>query len=186
MLYQPQFPQALAQIAPALLQRLSRGEAFEPFPGFTVQVRGELLHAPYRVYYDERNLQQCIQKTSGPAQILALCLGSRHSNGHVREACLRQLLQMEAACNQDWVVPFVIRLSSDYVRQIAELVADHIPQLSTQSYGCFAAENPDFITLRKQQVASYWDCYHRAHYPRLRLHPGMRFLRWVEQARELR
>lgn len=182
MLYQPQFPQALAQIAPALLQILGRGEAFEPFPGFSVKVRGELLHAPYRVYYDERNLQQCIQKSSGPAQWLALCLGCCHASGHVREACLRQLLQAEAARSEDWVVSFVIRLSSDYVRQIAELLADHIPQLSKQSYGCFAAENPDFITLRKQQVASYWDCYHRAHYPRLRQHPGMRFLHWVGQA----
>ena len=95
MRYQPQFPAALKDIAPDLLQRLGKGEAFEPYPGFTVNVNEELLHVPYRVYYDEHRLQQCIQKTTGPTQWLALCLGSRHANGHVREACLRQLIAQD-------------------------------------------------------------------------------------------
>lgn len=183
MLYQAQLPSALQAIAPSLLQRLGRGEAFEPYPGFTTQVQGESLHAPYRVYYDEKNLRQCIQKTSGPTQWLALCLGCCHANGHVREACLRELLQTESARNEDWVVPFIVRLSSDYVLQMAELLVQHMAILNPQSYGRFAAENPEFITLRKQQVASYWDCYHRAQHPLLRQHPGIRFLRWIEQAR---
>ena len=81
MLYRPQFPQALSDTAAALLQKLGKSQALEPCPGFTVRIDGELLHAPYRVYYDERELQQCIQKSSGPTQQLALCLGSRHANG---------------------------------------------------------------------------------------------------------
>ena len=179
MRYQPQFPAALKDIAPDLLQRLGKGEAFEPYPGFTVNVNEELLHVPYRVYYDEHRLQQCIQKTSGPTQWLALCLGSRHANGHVREACLRQLIAQDCA----WVVPFIVPLGGDYVLEIAEFLAAHIHQLSGPSYGRFAAQNPQFVTRCKQQTASYWDCYHRRRYPLLRQHPSIRFLQWVDAAR---
>ncbi|MDH1337098.1 hypothetical protein N5D77_24960 [Comamonas thiooxydans] len=179
MLYQPRFPQALSDTAAALLQRLGKSQAFEPYPGFTISINGELLHAPYRVYYDKRELQQCIQESSGPTQQLALCLGSRHANGKVREACLRQLL--EHGCN--WVLPFVVRAAGEYVLEIAEHLAAQTHRLLPNSYGRFAAENPEFVITCKQQAASYWDCYHRQRYPLLRQHPGIRFLRWVDEAR---
>lgn len=180
MLCQPRFPQALSDIAVALLRRLEKSQALEPCPGFTVRIDGQLLHAPYRVYYDERELQQCIQKSSGPTQQLALCLGSRHANGHVRETCLRQLLAHDC----DWVLPFVVRAAGEYVLEIAEHLTAQTHRLSPHSYGRFAAENPEFVTTCKQQAASYWDCYHRQHYPLLRQHPGIRFLRWVDEARQ--
>ena len=34
------------------------------------------------------------------------------------------------------------------------------------------------------QATSYWDCYHRQRYPLLHQHPGIRFLRWVDEARQ--
>lgn len=179
MLYQPRFPQALSDIAVALLRRLEKSQALESYPGFTVRINGELLHAPYRVYYDERELQQCIQKSSGPTHQLALCLGSRHANGHVREICLRQLLAHDC----DWVRPFVVRAAGEYVLEIAEHLTAQTHRLSPHSYGRFAAENPDFVTTCKQQAASYWDCHHRQRYPLPRQHPGIRFLRWVDEAR---
>lgn len=180
MLYQPRFPQALSDIAVALLRRLEKSQALESYPGFTVRIDGELLHAPYRVYYDERELQQCIQKSSGPTHQLALCLGSRHANGHVREICLRQLLAHDC----DWVRPFVVRAAGEYVLEIAEHLTAQTHRLSPHSYGRFAAENPDFVTTCKQQAASYWDCYHRQRYPLLNQHPGIRFLCWVDEARQ--
>lgn len=180
MLYRPQFPQALGDTAAALLQKLGKSQAFEPCPGFTISINGELLHAPSRVYYDERALQQCIQQSSGPTQQLALCLGSRRANGHVRETCLRQLLAHDC----DWVLPFVVRAAGEYVLEIAELLAAQTHRLSPHSYGRFAAENPGFVIICKQQATSYWDCYHRQRYPLLHQHPGIRFLRWVDEARQ--
>ena len=180
MLYRPQFPQALSDIAAALLQKLGKSQALEPCPGFTVRIDGELLHAPYRVYYDERELQQCIQKSSGPTHQLALCLGSRHANGHVREICLRQLLAHDCG----WVLPFVVRAAGEYVLEIAEHLPAQTHRLSPRSYGRFAAENPGFVIICKQQATSYWDCYHRQRYPLLHQHPGVRFLRWVDEARQ--
>lgn len=180
MLYQPRFPQALSDIAVALLRRLEKSQALESCPGFTAKIDGALLHAPYRVYYDERELQQCLQDSSGPTHQLALCLGSRHANGHVRETCLRQLLAHDC----DWVLPFVVRAAGEYVLEISEHLTAQTHRLSPHSYGRFAAENPDFLTACKQQAASYWDCYHRQRYPLLHQHPGIRFLRWVDQARQ--
>jgi hypothetical protein len=114
-------------------------------------------------------------KSSGPTQQLALCLGSRHANGHVRETCLRQLLAHDC----DWVLPLWSGAAGEYVLEIAEHLTEHIPW-SPRSYGALLPRTPSLITLRKQQAASYWDCYHRQRYPLLRQHPGIRFLRWVE------
>jgi hypothetical protein len=67
-------------------------------------------------------------KSSGPTQQLALCLGSRHANGHVRETCLRQLLAHDC----DWVLPFVVRAAGEYVLEIAEHLTAQTHRLSPQ------------------------------------------------------
>ena len=40
------------------------------------------------------------------------------------------------------------------------------------AYGRLLADNPDFLTTTMQRVISYWSCYHRSAYPRLREYPG--------------
>ncbi|WP_230629923.1 hypothetical protein [Comamonas testosteroni] len=95
---------------------MEKSQVLESCPGFTARIDGELLHAPCRVYYDEPELQQCIEESSGSTHQLALCLGSRHANGHVRETCLRQLLVHDC----DWVLPFVVRATGEYVLEISE------------------------------------------------------------------
>lgn len=74
-------------------------------------------------------------------------------------------------------------LLAQYVLEIAEHLATQPHRLLPNSYGRFAAENPEFVMTCKQQAASYWDCYHRHRYPLLRQHPGIPFLRWVDEAR---
>lgn len=77
-----------------------------------------------------------------------------------------------------WVVPFVVQFVGEYVVEIVEiirreLVTDTIPATVHHAiYGRFAAENPAFVALTAQRVASYWDCYFRNRYPSIQEHPG--------------
>ncbi len=51
--------------------------------------------------------------------MLALSLGTRHSDGRIREECLRQIV----AVDRPWVAPFVVQLLGEYVIKIVEVIA---------------------------------------------------------------
>ena len=76
-----------------------------------------------------------------------------------------------------WTAPFIVRLLGEYVIEIVESIFGALATGEARSplvtiCGHFAGHNPDFVALTRQQAASYWDCYHRRLYPRLRL-PGI-------------
>jgi hypothetical protein len=76
--------------------------------------------------------------------MLALCIGSKHWDGYIREECVRGL----AAVGRPWVVPFVVQLIGEYVVEIVEAAAATvISDASSAQFAEFARENPPFIAL---------------------------------------
>ena len=69
--------------------------------------------------------------------MLALCLGTRHHDGHLREACLRQLLLQERA----WTVPFVVHLCGEYVLEIVEVIGAALPAWNGEALARYLREN---------------------------------------------
>ncbi|MFC4017623.1 hypothetical protein ACFOW4_06660 [Micromonospora sp. GCM10011542] len=141
---------------------------------FRVLVDGEPVSIPYRIYSDEPSVAAQTALTATQRAVLD-CLYTRHHDGRVRQRRLEQVI----ALIQPWVAPFVVRLVGEYVDDILlviqralapELAVPHSPTAAV--YGRFAAENPAFVALTGQQVASYWDCYHRRRYPTLTDYPG--------------
>ncbi len=113
------FPAALAGTVAQLLPALGSNHAPPPF---AVRQDGQVLQIPTRTYYDSERLLACT-RLAGDAGVIALCLGARHHDGHVREACLRQLLLQERA----WTVPFVVHLCGEYVLEIIEVIGAVLP-----------------------------------------------------------
>jgi hypothetical protein len=179
MTYRPIFPAALQPSASALLRALVLEELAPAMPGFTVLVRGEQLSAPYRVYYAPANLRSMISRSSGDTRLLALCFGSRHWDGHVREECLRQLL---VPTDRPWVVPFVVQLIGEYVIEIVEAIAATISSETAARFCEFARENPGFMATTRRRATSYWACYYRQRFPALRSYPAYVALEAIEQA----
>ena len=107
-------------------------------------------------------------------QTVLQCLYTRHHDGFVRQRYLQQAIGSPHA----WVVPFVVQLVGEYVIEIIVAIRDALSDLdapgSTQQalYGRFLAENPAFLELTSQRVASYWDCYYRSSYPSRADYPG--------------
>ncbi|MBQ0978091.1 hypothetical protein [Micromonospora zamorensis] len=145
-----------------------------PTSPFRVLVDGETVVIPSRIYSDAPSV--AAEATLSATQRAVLdCLYTRHHDGRVRQRRLERVVGLI----QPWVAPFVVQLVGEYVDEIVsvirrvlapELVVPHSPTEAV--YGRLAAENPAFVALTGQRVASYWDCYLRRRYPTLIDYPG--------------
>lgn len=169
MTYQPLFPAALQPTALALLGQISSPRLTTTQQGFQVNIRGELLSAPARLYGSPNDLRDSIEKASGDSRTLALCLGTRHSDGHVREECARRLIPTD----RPWAAPFLVQLLGEYVIEIVEVIAEAVQQGTIQNLTDFARENPTFMAITRQRATSYWDCYFRSRFPSRQTYPAI-------------
>lgn len=165
------FPAAVAPVAREVAGWLAHGEITPPRYAFAVSVDGETVSIPKRVYYQPSRLMTATH-AQGLAGLVALCLGSRHHDGFVREACLRRLLDKP----QPWVVPFVVQLVGEYVVEIVQAVEEALPRLDPLVYGHFFQENPRFLDTTGRRVTSYYYAYREAGYPRRGDEPGSRVM----------
>jgi hypothetical protein len=145
--------------------------------GFKVLVQGEVLSAPYRVYYQTAKFRLVIASSTGDSRSLALALGTRHCDGYVREECLRQIVVMD----RPWIVPFIVQLIGEYVIEIVEVIAAAIPVANAERFSEFALANPGFMATTRRRATSYWDCYYRNRFPKLQTYPGIAALDSIER-----
>ncbi|KQV53026.1 hypothetical protein ASC95_09655 [Pelomonas sp. Root1217] len=137
--------------------------------GFQVTVRGELFSAPARLYCSPRVLRALIENATGDTRTLALCLGTRHWNGYIREECLRRLISTDFP----WAAPFLVQLLGEYVIEIVEVIAEAVRQATIQNLSDFARANPKFMAITRQRATSYWDCYFRRGFRSLQTYPAI-------------
>ncbi|WP_367344855.1 hypothetical protein [Stenotrophomonas bentonitica] len=150
---------------------LARGCATESEDEVQVQVKGLPLRFPARVYYAEEDVREGCRAGGVVAQV-ALCMGTRHHDGYLRQQCVRDLLPAE----EPWMVPFVLQLLGEYVVEISEHIDAAITDPPPARYVEFAAENPRYIQRLRQQATSYWNEYYRRTYPNRLEYPALRAL----------
>lgn len=96
------------------------------------------------------------------------CIYSRDENGYIRQACLEKIIQL----SDPWVPPFVLKLLSEYVIQIIDLIAVKVDNLQSELYADFINNNPYFVINMKKRIISYWACYFMGQYPKFTDSPG--------------
>ncbi|MDZ4837568.1 MAG: hypothetical protein SGJ27_27595 [Candidatus Melainabacteria bacterium] len=139
-----------------------------------VQVGGEWLHIPHRIYRQDAFTHPANLLPEAQRAVVA-CISTRHYDGYVRDREVLKLLTV----NEPWVVPFVVQLTGEYVVEIIQNMYANIGLVPVDCYIQFAAENPGFIDLTKKRAISYWDCYYRREYPQFGDYPGFQFLNAV-------
>ena len=139
-----------------------------------VAVRGEPMEIPSRIYLDAIRPDELPVDVPSLERAIVGCLYTRHHIGYVRQRWLRQIVRV----NEPWIVPFVVQLLGEYVVEIIVDIVRALPDLAdpgsaqAQHYGGVLAENPQFLDLTRQRVASYWSCYYRGQYLRWSEYPG--------------
>ncbi|MFE0629051.1 hypothetical protein ACFW3D_19090 [Streptomyces sp. NPDC058864] len=161
------FPAALAPDVRAVAALLPP----PPF-GPIWEVHGDV-RIPVRLYHDEPDPDVAPSLT--PRQRLVLhCLYAVHHDGYVRQRHAAQI----AGVAEPWTVPFVVRLTGEYVPEIvADLHARLTEALAPGSearrvHGRFAAEHPEFLAVTERRAVSYWNEYHFWRFPGFGGHPA--------------
>lgn len=142
------------------------------------QMRGEACAFPGRVYYTVGRIATVTQGLQGTARELALCLASRHHDGYVREAAIRNPYLWESPLS----VPFSVQLLGEYVVEIGKIIEEHMAVTGIQPYIDFAKENPGFVETTRRRTISYWDCYYRSDYRRMQEFPCYRAVQRIISA----
>jgi len=111
---QKAFPSYLQKDADKIADFLQQNDpkSFKTIGTEVVCLNGEVLELPQRVYFGEFNTQNLTLVQEQMLNCLYLC----HSNGHLREFYLRELL----AVKEDFALPFIAKLFGDYVIEIPE------------------------------------------------------------------
>ncbi|RZI61580.1 MAG: hypothetical protein EOP37_07540 [Rubrivivax sp.] len=169
MTFQILLPSTLQPFGHALVRSLFQSERDVSPKGITVLVRGEVLAFPSRVYCAPDRLHAVVDHATADARKLALCFGTRHHDGHIREACLRRL----GAMDTPWAIPFWIQLLGEYVVEIAEVVVEAVASADPTELADFVTGNPGFMATTRRRVISYWDCYHRDRWSTVTTYPAM-------------
>ncbi|MFK0149342.1 hypothetical protein ACIQUZ_30110 [Streptomyces griseus] len=167
------FPAHLAGDVESVLAVMPEARLAPTMP-FEVEVRGETVAIPSRIYNEEPSPDSERPAVTGTQQVILHCLYSRHSDGRVRQRHLEQIV----ASGEPWVVPFVVQLVGEYVLEIIEAIGRGLPGLAVPGsaqrrlYGEFIARNPAFFARTERRVVSYWSCYYRRTYGAFGTYPG--------------
>lgn len=144
-----------------------------PMTPFEVEVQGETVAIPSRVYNEEPGAEHA-RALSETQQMVLHCLYSRHHDGRVRQRHLERIV----ASGEPWAVPFVVQSVGGHVLEIITSIAQGLPGLAEPGsaqrrlYGEFIARNPAFFARTERRVVSYWSCYHRREYGAFGTYPG--------------
>ena len=166
------FPQILEGDVRAVAAAVVKGQPHARFPlSDRVRLRGEELLIPKRVYYKASALRAACGR-EGWEGTVALCLGTRHHDGFLRQECATRLLQSD----MDWTVPFIVQLLGEYVVEVILPIERWLQGGVGPAYRDFVADNPRYMVTLEKRAVSYWDCYCRDQYPRMQDYPGIRAL----------
>ena len=174
------FPPDLAADVDVVLQALPLAK-HEPTAndGIEARVCGESLRIPYRVYFPLPSAR-ALKRLSGHQRHIMAALLTRHHDGYVREAWVREVLPSPAS----WVPAFVVPLLGEYVAEVARAVLQRMPA-RREAYTEFAAENHELCRKTSARMINYWALYYRRATPRFSDYPGYQAARalgvWQER-----
>jgi hypothetical protein len=164
------FPAELADMVRLVVAKLRAGQLCPPKVEFQVVVGSGTLTIPYRVYYDRDMLLKLAHH--GEVGAIALALGTRHYDGYLREACVRELMSRDLA----WSAPFIFQLLGEYVDEIALGIDD---SMATTNHGRligFIQANTRYVETTARRATSYWTTYYWNRYASLEDYPAFRVI----------
>lgn len=119
-------------------------------------------------YYDEVTKSEAQTTTN----LEKLSLYTRHHNGYIREIAIIALMQKFPKES----IPFIVQLLGEFVVEIYLRITDEITSEQRNWIQEFLKENPRYTQTIQSRVASYWDCYYRNQYLKLKDYPAFKLI----------
>ena len=129
---------------------------------------------PGRIYTAE-NLKVNGVKLSEKQQTILNCLYLTHNDGYLRQ----QKLELLKNNFEDFVIPYKMKVLSEYVIEIIIEIETQINENTIQSYLKFIRENPKYWNLVKSRIISYWAEYYRRN-GKLKDYVGYKIIKKIE------
>ena len=165
------FPSAVSNaLKPHITESMLKAE-HESQGSFTVMLHGERITIPYRVYSDVLKIRGADEGSILLERALN-AFYTRHHDGFVRENALKSILLHD----DYWLIPYKIRLISEYIEKFADIISDTLNEDKKMAYARFLSENPEFLEITNKRIASYWNEYYRNEFPNLTEYPPKLFL----------
>ncbi|MDO5601290.1 MAG: hypothetical protein Q4G07_00845 [Oscillospiraceae bacterium] len=118
---------------------------------------GQVVSFPYRIYYVED--KDGVPSVLTPTQkSIYHAIFSRSCNGFVREKHLRALLEGEL---QEWIYPYLLKLSDEYVMEIVECLYYGLRSKNTDRLKSFCVLNLQQFLRSHARMISYWNEFYR-------------------------
>ena len=130
---------------------------------------------PARIYSPPPTQADLVALSPTQRDLLA-CIYTRHHDGYVREASVRQIIDSQ----ETFAPPFVVQLLSEYVLEIVSFISDHRAALDTGIVRTFAKANPTFLARTRQRAISYWNYYFRGLWHNKAEYPALQVLDFLE------
>ena len=157
------FPSNLFEDISIIENALDLSSEHRSYQPFNVKLQGSILKIPSRIYVNDNQLTKISNLTPLQKEIV-YCTFSRHHDGFVREKCLKKIVNS----NNFFVAPYIIQLLGEYVLEIIEVILENKDSLNIDNIISYIRQNPLHYEQTKQRVYSYWDCYYRRDFPKLR------------------
>ena len=133
---------------------------------------GSEVRFPYRMYFEDD--EYAYSSLNNIEKAIYDCIYTRHCDGHIREMHLKRLL---ATGMQEWFMPYLLRLSSEYVVEIVELLYETIKDRDNQAIQDFCHNNPLLLKCAYIRMTSYWECYYKWQYPKFKSYVGRKLFK---------
>lgn len=132
-----------------------------------------IIKIPYRMYFIDVEFPRINNLTDMQKEIL-YCIYTRSCNGYIREKYIIELLKLDF---DYWVIPFIIKLSDEYVVEILEVIYDKLKVRNNDDIKQFCLENKDIINKGYSRMISYWNEFYRSKEPDFHKYVGRELFR---------
>ncbi|QIH34149.1 hypothetical protein G6053_15190 [Sphingobacterium sp. DR205] len=129
--------------------------------------QGKVNQFPYRIYKSATKNDVETMK-----DFEKLSLMTRHHDGHIREVAIARLMRLFPLES----VPYFVQLLGEYVMEIHLTIIAQITSQQKLWINDFFTENISYERAIRSRIVSYWNCYYRFDFIKLKDYPTFQFL----------